>query len=126
MKDCRPGRSRGIRNAFDYDPHTLGSPTPPSLGPEAQTLSSTKRLLKWMEPRLWPLTSAGHRQAWLDTRASLKFLAVGGKTNKATDTLGNIKRSEAGPWSESQLIDLLKSDTQIGKANLLCIIKIAF
>lgn len=105
MKDCRPGRSRGIRNAFDYDPtHTLGSPTPPSLGTGSETPSSTKRLLKWMEPRLWPLTSAGHRQAYFRHTGLLKFLAVGGKTNKATDTLGNIKRSEAGPWSESQLI----------------------
>ena len=33
MRDCRPGMSCGIQNAFDHDPtHTLGSPTPPSLG----------------------------------------------------------------------------------------------
>lgn len=93
MKDCRPGRSRGIRNAFDYDPtHTLGSPHPTFPGDGSETPSSTKRLFEMdgaeavAADQRWPPASL-----ILDT-GLLKFLAVGGKTNKATDTLGKYKK----------------------------------
>ena len=87
MRDCRPGMSCGIQNAFDLIPHIPWA-APPHLpwGAGSETPSSTKRLLKWMEPRLWPLTSTGHQQAYFKHTGLPKFLAVGGKTNKAADT----------------------------------------
>lgn len=48
------------------------------------TPSSTKGLLKQMEPRLQPLTNPGYDQAYFKYTGLLEFLDVGGKINKAT------------------------------------------